>query len=49
MTHPALKSIAGRMRQVRLPEKLLYCGGPVLIDTAAAMAQARAQALKEGA
>jgi iron complex transport system substrate-binding protein len=49
MTHPALKSIAGRMQQVRLPEKLLYCGGPVLIDTAAAMAHARAQALKEGA
>lgn len=49
MTHPALKSIAGRMRQVRLPEKLLYCGGPVLIETAAAMARARAQALKEGA
>lgn len=49
MTHPALKSIAGRMRQVRLPEKLLYCGGPVLIETAAAMARARAQALMEGA
>lgn len=49
MTHPALKSISGRMRQVRLPEKLLYCGGPVLIETAAAMARARAQALKEGA
>lgn len=49
MTHPALKSISGRMRQVRMPEKLLYCGGPVLIETAAVMAQARAQALKEGA
>ena len=49
MTHPALKSIAGRMRQVRLPEKLLYCGGPVLIETAAGMARARAQALMEGA
>lgn len=49
MTHPALKSISGRMRQVRLPEKLLYCGGPVLIETAAAMARARAQALRESA
>jgi iron complex transport system substrate-binding protein len=49
MTHPALKAVAGQMRQVRMPEKLLYCGGPVLIDTAAAMARARAQALKEGA
>lgn len=49
MSHPALKVISGRMRQVRLPEKLLYCSGPVLIETAAAMARARAQALKEGA
>ena len=49
MSHPALKVISGRMRQVRLPERLLYCGGPVLIETAAAMALARAQALKEGA
>lgn len=49
MTHPALKAVSHRMRQVRLPEKLLYCGGPVLIETAAAMARARAQALKEGA
>ena len=49
MTHPALKAVSGRMRQVRVPEKLLYCGGPVLVETAAAMARARAQALKEGA
>ena len=49
MTHPALKAVSGRMRQAPLPEKLLYCGGPVLIETAAAMARARAHALKEGA
>lgn len=49
MTHPALTSISGRMRIVRVPEKLLYCGGPVLIETAAAMTRARVQALKEGA
>jgi iron complex transport system substrate-binding protein len=49
MTHPALRAVSGRMRQVRLPEKLLYCGGPVLIETAAAMARARAEAFKEGA
>lgn len=49
MTHPALKSIAGRMRQVRVPEKVLYCGGPVLIEAAAALAHGRRQALKEGA
>lgn len=49
MTHPALKSISGRMRQARLPERLLYCGGPVLIQTAEALARARTQALEEGA
>jgi iron complex transport system substrate-binding protein len=49
MTHPALKAAAGRMRQARLPEKLLYCGGPVLIETATAMARARVQVFKEGA
>ena len=49
MTHPALKAVSGRMRQAPLPEKLLYCGGPVLIETAAAMARARAQVLMEGA
>lgn len=49
MTHPALKAVSGRMRQAPVPEKLLYCGGPVLIETAAAMARARVQALKEGA
>jgi len=47
MTHPALGALRGRMKQARLPERLLYCGGPVLIDTAAAMAQARAQVLRE--
>jgi len=49
MTHPALKAASGRMRQVRLPERLLYCGGPVLIETAAALAGARRQALEQGA
>lgn len=41
MTHPALASLEGRMRQARLPEQLLYCGGPVLIDAAGALAAAR--------
>lgn len=47
MTHPALGAVRDRMKQARFPERLLYCGGPVLIDTAAAMAQARAQVLRE--
>ena len=42
MTHPALASLSGQMRQARMPEKLLYCGGPVLIQTAAALVAARA-------
>lgn len=45
MTHPALGALKGRMKQARLPERLLYCGGPVLIQTAQAMARARAEVL----
>lgn len=47
MTHPALGAVRDRMKQARFPERLLYCGGPVLIDAVAAMAQARAQVLRE--
>jgi len=46
MRHPALASLSGRMVQARLDEKLLYCGGPVLIQTAAALAEARRTALE---
>ncbi|MHC3127652.1 ABC transporter substrate-binding protein [Brevundimonas sp. GN22] len=46
MLHPALHSISHRMAQVEFPEKLLYCGGPVLIDTATALVRARQQALE---
>lgn len=49
MTHPALGALAGRMRRARLPERLLYCGGPVLIETAQAMARARARVSGERA
>lgn len=49
MTHPALTSIAGRMTSATLPEKLLYCGGPVLIQTAATLAAARRKVLGETA
>jgi iron complex transport system substrate-binding protein len=49
MTHPALGALNGRMKQARLPERLLYCGGPVLIQTAQAMASARAEVLGERA
>lgn len=41
MTHPALTSLSGQMKTARLSEKYLYCGGPVLIETAQALAKAR--------
>lgn len=41
MTHPALKSVAGRMRQATIPERLMFCGGPVIIPAVAALAASR--------
>jgi iron complex transport system substrate-binding protein len=41
MGHPALKAIAGRMRRAEFPEACFYCGGPVLIQTAAVLKRAR--------
>lgn len=49
MTHPALAALAPRMRQARFPERLLYCGGPVLIQTAETLAAARRQILGDAA
>jgi iron complex transport system substrate-binding protein len=46
MTHPALSHVAGHMQRATFPERLLFCGGPVLIQTAAALSRAREQALK---
>lgn len=45
MTHPALSHVAGRMERATFPERLLFCGGPVLIQTAAALSRAREHAL----
>jgi iron complex transport system substrate-binding protein len=45
LNHPALASISPRMTRAVFPERLLYCGGPGLIDTAAALAAARRQVL----
>ena len=42
---PALASVSARMTRAVFPERLLYCGGPVLIDTAAALATARRHVL----
>ncbi|WGM31158.1 ABC transporter substrate-binding protein [Brevundimonas sp. NIBR11] len=45
MEHPALSRVADRMQKAVFPERLLFCGGPVLIQTAAALARARDAAL----
>ena len=45
LNHPALASISSRMTRAVFPERLLYCGGPGLADTAAALAAARRQVL----
>ena len=47
MSHPALSRIADRMRRAVFPERLLFCGGPVLIQTAAALSRARQAVLTE--
>jgi len=41
VNHPALAAIAGRLHRAVLPERLLYCGGPSLIETAGILAAAR--------
>lgn len=45
MEHPALSHLAGGMNRAAFPERLLFCGGPVLIQTAAALSRARDAAL----
>jgi iron complex transport system substrate-binding protein len=41
IAHPALGKIAPRMRRAEFPPACLYCGGPVLIETARVLAEAR--------
>ena len=49
MQHPALARVAGGMERAIFPERLLFCGGPVLIQTAAALSRARNAALARSA
>ncbi|WP_454759530.1 ABC transporter substrate-binding protein [Caulobacter segnis] len=42
--HPALQSLEPRTFRASFHQRLLYCGGPVLIDTAAALRKARREA-----
>ena len=43
IAHPALRR--ARMHRVAFPQNLTFCGGPVLIDSAAMLAKARREAL----
>ena len=43
LTHPALSHLSHRVRKVSFPQRLLYCGGPTLIETAAVLRAARGQ------
>lgn len=45
--HPALRRLSGRMHRAVFPTRLLYCGGPVLIHTVAALSKAREDALRK--
>ncbi|MDR3509110.1 MAG: ABC transporter substrate-binding protein, partial [Caulobacteraceae bacterium] len=46
LTHPALAAIGPRMHRAVFPERLIYCGGPVLIEAAGMLAKARQDALE---
>jgi len=41
MTHPALTAVGSKMRVVTFPERLMYCGGPNLVEAATRLAAAR--------
>ena len=45
LEHPALRGLEGRVHRAVFPQRLLNCGGPVLIEAAAALARAREDAL----
>lgn len=46
MEHPALARLAPRMRRAVFPERLLFCGGPVLMQSARTLAAARRSVLE---
>lgn len=45
LAHPALAHVKDEMARAVFPERLLFCGGPVLIQTAAVLARARTAVL----
>ncbi|WP_374576151.1 ABC transporter substrate-binding protein [Phenylobacterium sp.] len=49
LSHPAFKRLSRRVHVEPFPQRLMYCGGPVLIETAAMLATARRAVLAAGA
>jgi len=45
VSHPAMSRLKGRTWRAAFPQRLTFCGGPVLIDTARMLAKARRDAL----
>jgi iron complex transport system substrate-binding protein len=41
MRHPALLQLKGRVRIVSFPQRLMYCGGPNLVESAGRLAETR--------
>jgi iron complex transport system substrate-binding protein len=46
LAHPALARVSHRMHRADFPQRLMFCGGPVLVETAAMLARARREALE---
>lgn len=49
LSHPALARAGTRMRRVTFPERLTYCGGPVILEAMPMLARARSLAIGAGA
>lgn len=47
--HPALDRLGGRVLTAEIPERLLFCGGPSLVEAATRLAAIRDQALERRA
>ena len=47
--HPALDRLGDRILAAEIPERLLFCGGPSLVEAAARLAAIRDQALERRA
>ena len=41
LRNPAVRHVSDRIHRATFPQRLMYCGGPVLIETAAVLAAAR--------